>query len=72
MSLWEQTQFAVAAIEGHGGSAQTAHVYERAVLMEMQRRLASRPAWEPFGKNADDAFPAPLSQASPRVMVMKV
>ena len=35
MSLWEQTQFAVAALEGAGGSAKTAHTYEFAVLMEM-------------------------------------
>ena len=51
MSLWEQTQFAVAAIEGHGGSARTAHTYEFAVLMEMQRRLAGRSARELFGSD---------------------
>lgn len=73
MSLWEQTQFAVAAIEGHGGSAQTAHVYERAVLMEMQRRLVSRPAWELFGREREEEFPMiDGGKASPRVMVVKV
>ena len=55
MSLWEQTQFAVAAIEGNGGSAKTAHVYEYAVLLEMQRRQASRPAHALFGM-FDEAF----------------
>lgn len=58
MSLWEQTQFAVAAIEGNGGSARTAHTYEFAVLMEMQRRQASRPAYELFGRSDDFAVPA--------------
>ena len=69
MSLWEQTQFAVAALEGTGGSAKTAHTYEYAVLMEMQRRLASRPSHELFGSTAD-SFPAP-QKAAPRIMVVK-
>ncbi len=72
MSLWEQTQFAVAAIEGHGGSARTAHTYEFAVLMEMQRRLVSRPASELFGSGGDESFPLPEgSKASPHVMLVK-
>lgn len=49
MSLWEQTQLAMAAIEVQGGSARTAHTYEWAVLMEMQRRQASRPNYILFG-----------------------
>ena len=67
MSLWEQTQFAVAAIEGNGGSAGTARTYEFAVLLEMQRRQLSRPARELFGR--EEHLPAP-SGASPRVMVL--
>ena len=59
MSLWEQTQFVVAALEGAGGSAKTAHTYEFAVLMEMQRRLVSRPASELFGSAPSDALPDP-------------
>ncbi|WP_294558408.1 hypothetical protein [uncultured Mailhella sp.] len=51
MSLWEQTQLAMAAIEGNGGSAKMAHAYEYAVLMEMQRRLAGRSARELFGSD---------------------
>lgn len=70
MSLWEQTQLAVAAIEGHGGSARTAHAYEFAVLMEMQRRIASRPASELFG-TGEERMPVPGGNPSPRIMVMK-
>lgn len=51
MSLWEQTQLAMASIEGHGGSAKMARAYEYAVLMEMQRRLAGRSAHELFGSD---------------------
>ena len=69
MSRWEQTQFAVSAIEGHGGSAKTARAYEFAVLMEMQRRVASRPACELFG--TEERMPVP-GNVSPRVMVVKV
>lgn len=49
MSLWEHTQLAMAAIEGHGGSAGIARAYEYSVLMEMQRRVAGRSAHELFG-----------------------
>ena len=71
MSLWEQTQFAAAAIEGHGGSARAAHAYEFAVLMEMQRRIASRPASVLFGMDAEDKLPVPGGSVSPRIMVVK-
>lgn len=71
MSLWEQTQFAVAALEGAGGSAKTAHTYEFAVLMEMQRRLVSRPSSELFGSAPSDALPDPAPQTSPKPMVVK-
>ncbi len=70
MSLWEQTQFAMAALEGAGGSAKTAHTYEYAVLMEMQRRMASRPSRTLFGSNAPEDVPAP-KKAAPRIMVVK-
>ena len=70
MSLWEQTQFAVAAIEGNGGSAGTAHTYEFAVLLEMQRRQVSRPAHELFGRG--EPFPVPEGSSGPRMMVVKV
>ena len=71
MSLWEQTQFAVAALEGAGGSAKTAHTYEFAVLMEMQRRLVSRPSSELFGSAPSDALPNPAPQSAPKTMVGK-
>ncbi|WP_294489233.1 hypothetical protein [uncultured Mailhella sp.] len=71
MSLWEQTQFAVAALEGAGGSAKTAHTYEFAVLMEMQRRLVSRPSSELFGSAPSDALPNPAPQSAPKLMVVK-
>ena len=73
MSLWEQTQFAVAALEGAGGSAKTARTYEYAVLMEMQRRLVSRPSSELFGMSPSDYLPAaPRPEpVSPRIMVVK-
>lgn len=71
MSLWEQTQFAVAALEGAGGSAKTAHTYEFAVLMEMQRRLVSRPSSELFGSAPSDALPDPAPPPSPKLMVVK-
>ncbi|HJD98039.1 hypothetical protein [Mailhella massiliensis] len=51
MSLWEQTQFAMAAIEGRGGRARMARAYEYAVLMEMQRRLVGRSVHELFGSD---------------------
>ena len=70
MSLWEQTQFAVSAIEGHGGSAKTAHAYEFAVLMEMQRRIASRPSRTLFGMPLPEENAA-AKNASPRIMVVK-
>ncbi len=70
MSLWEQTQFAVAAIEGNGGSARTAHTYEFAVLLEMQRRQVSRPAHELFGHGG--YLPVPEGSTAPRMMVVKV
>ena len=66
MSLWEQTQFAVAALEGAGGSAKTAHTFEFAVLMEMQRRLVSRPSSELFGSAPSDALPTPAPPTPPR------
>ena len=53
MSLWEQTQFAVAALEGAGGSAKTAHTYEFAVLMEML-----------LMEMQDDSSPAPPANSS--------
>ena len=71
MSLWEQTQFAVAAIEGHGGSARTAHTYEFAVLMEMQRRLVLRPSGI-FGSGGEEPLPLPEGRrAAPPVMLVK-
>ncbi len=70
MSLWEQTQFAVAAIEGNGGSARTARTYEFAVLLEMQRRQVSRPARELFGHGGH--IPVPEGSVAPRMMVVKV
>ena len=70
MSLWDQTQFAMAALEGAGGSAKPAHTYEYAVLMEMQRRMASRPSRTLFGSNAPEDVPAP-KKAAPRIMVVK-
>ena len=72
MSLWEQTQLAVAAIEGNGGVAGNAHAYEFAVLMEMQRRQASRPTGVLFGMGDEgDIPPVPGTDSSPRIMVVK-
>ena len=71
MSLWEQTQIAVAAIEGRGGSASTAKRYERAVLMELQKRAALLPAGELFGKARPQENPLPDSEAVPHIMVMR-
>ena len=71
MSLWEQTQFAVAALEGAGGSAKTAHTYEFAVLMEMQRRLVSRPSSELFGSAPSDALTNTPTQSASTLLVVK-
>ena len=56
MSLWEQTQFAVLM---------------EMLLMEMQRRLVSRPSSELFGSAPSDALPTPAPQTSPKLMVVK-
>lgn len=71
MGLWEQTQLAAAAIEHQGGSASTAHRYERAVLMEMQKRLSSQSGQTLFGmpKARDAALPEP--DALPHIMVLR-
>ena len=71
MSLWEQTQIAVAAIESRGGSASTARRYERAVLMEMQKRLAGRPSGELFGLSSDQNAPLPTEDALPHIMMVR-
>ena len=71
MSLWEQTQLAVAAIEGRGGSASTAKRYERAVLMELQKRAALLPAGMLFGSPETQENPLPESDAVPHIMVMR-
>ena len=71
MSLWEQTQLAVAAIEGRGGSASTAKHYERAVLMELQKRAALLPPGVLFGTARPQENPLPESDAVPHIMIMR-
>jgi len=71
MSLWEQTQIAVAAIEGRGGSASTAKRYERAVLMELQKRAALLPPGALFGHAEQQESPLPERDAAPHIMVMR-
>lgn len=68
MSLWEQTQFAVAAIEGRGGSAATARLYERAIIMELQKRVALLPPGALFGSASEET---PMPDAAPHVMVVR-
>ena len=71
MSLWEQTQMAAATIEARGGSAATAHRYEAAVLLELQKRLAALPSGHLFGRHiAEDALPAD-NDAAPHIMVVR-
>lgn len=71
MSLWEQTQIAVAAIEGRGGSASAAKRYERAVLLELQKRAALLPPGELFGTARPQADVLPESDAVPHIMIMR-
>ena len=71
MSLWEQTQLAVAAIEGRGGSASTAKHYERAVLMELQKRAALLPPGVLVGTARSQENPLPESDAVPHIMIMR-
>ena len=71
MSLWEQTQIAVAAIESRGGSASTAKRYERAVLMELQKRAALLPPGVLFGSAPAQSDPLPDVEAVPHIMVMR-
>ena len=70
MNLWEQTQLAAAAIEGHGGSAATARRYERAVLMELQKRAALLPAGRLFGSSPSQDL-VPAENAAPHIMVVR-
>ena len=71
MSLWEQTQFAVSAVEAHGGSAVTARRYEAAVLLEIQKRLAGMPAGQFFGyASPADAQPTE-KEAAPHIMMVR-
>ena len=49
LSLWEQTQLAVFAIEEHGGDVRMARFYEQAIVMEMRRRHAGQPVTQVFG-----------------------
>ena len=70
MSLWEQTQIAAAAIEGRGGSAASARRYERAVLMELQKRAAMLPPGALFGSPETQEQPLPDVDAAPHIMVM--
>lgn len=71
MSLWEQTQMAAAAIEARGGSAATAHRYEAAVLLELQKRLASLPAGYLFDRQvSEDTLPAE-KDAAPHILVVR-
>ena len=71
MSLWEQTQIAAAAIESRGGSASTAKRYERAVLMELQKRAALLPPGMLFGFSETKDSPLPDDKAAPHIMVMR-
>ena len=71
MSLWEQTQLAVAAIEGRGGSASMAKHYERAVLMELQKRAALLPPGVLVGSTRPQENPLPESDAVPHIMIMR-
>ena len=70
MSLWEQTQLAVAVIESKGGTPSTARRYEKAVLCELQRRLSQLSAGELFGsKKPED--PLPDVEALPHIMMVQ-
>jgi len=71
MGLWEQTQIAAVAIESQGGSASTAHRYERAVLMEMQKRLSSQSGQTLFGMPTQRDAVRPESDALPHIMVLR-
>lgn len=71
MNLWEQTQIAVAAIEGRGGSASAAKRYERAVLMELQKRAALLPAGVLVGSARPQEDLPPESDAVPHIMIMR-
>ena len=71
MSLWEQTQLAVAAIEERGGSASMAKRYERAVLMELQKRVAQLPAGVLFGSPESQDSSLPQVDVSPHIMVVR-
>lgn len=69
ISLWEQTQMAASVIEGQGGNAHMARVYEKAIVLEMQRRQAFRPASSVFGTEKIEAMPE-SSPALPHIMVI--
>ena len=71
MSLWEQTQLATAAIESRGGSAATARRYERAVLMELQKRVALLSPGALFGSAPTQNDVLPDTDAAPHIMVMR-
>ena len=71
MSLWEQTQLAVAAIEGRGGSASPAKHYERAVLMDLQKRAALLPPGVLVGAARPQENLLPESDAVPHIMIMR-
>ncbi len=68
LSLWEQTQMSAAISAGQGRDAYMAHVYERAVLLEMQRRQFFRPASSVFGAgHPRDSF---KTSSFPRIMAI--
>ncbi len=71
MGLWEQTQLAAAALEKHGGSASAAHRYERAVLLEMQKRIVCLPEGKVFGQSASEDAALSGSDAMPHIMVLR-
>jgi hypothetical protein len=69
MSLWEQTQMAAAAILSHGGIPRAARRYEQAVVIELQRRLASRPKGVLFSsRRKESKDPADVM---PHIMVVR-
>ena len=69
MHLWEQTQMAAAAILSHGGIPRAARRYEQAVVLELQRRLASLPAGKVF--NVSRQEPRDSDGAVPHIMVVR-
>lgn len=71
LNLWEQTQIASAAIEARGGSARTAHVYEAAVLLELQRRLSFLPKGSFFGEPAGEENVPDGPEPFPHIMMVQ-